>query len=61
VQNPPARHRLPLHLDDLRHGDRTQMTEEGMFLFGVVLGMLLHAGAKILIGLIKMALLALGI
>jgi len=37
------------------------MTEEGMFLLGVVLGMLLHAGAKILIGLIKMALLALGI
>ena len=32
-----------------------------MFLFGVVLGMLLHAGAKILIGLIKMGLLALGI
>jgi len=32
-----------------------------MFLFGVVLGMLLHAGAKILVGLIKMALLALGI
>jgi hypothetical protein len=37
------------------------MTEEGMFLLGIVMGMLLHAGAKILIGLIKIALLALGI
>jgi len=36
------------------------MTEEGMFLFGVVLGMLLHAGAKILTGLIKMLCLSLG-
>jgi len=59
VQDPPARNRLPDGLDDFCHGDRPKMTEEGMFLFGVVLGMLLHAGAKILIGLIKMALIAL--
>ena len=35
------------------------MTQEGMFLFGVVLGLLLHAVIKVFIGLIKMALLAL--
>jgi hypothetical protein len=32
------------------------MTEEGMFLFGVVLGMLLHAVIKVFVGLIKKAL-----
>jgi len=36
------------------------MTEEGMFLLGIVMGMLLHAGAKILIGLIKILCLSLG-
>jgi len=37
------------------------MTEEGMFLLGNVMGILLHAATKILIGLIKMALIALGV
>jgi hypothetical protein len=37
------------------------MTEEGMFLLGIVMGILLHAATKILIGIIKMALMALGI
>ena len=36
------------------------MTEEGMFLFGVVLGILLHAVIKVVIGLIKMALIGAG-
>jgi hypothetical protein len=37
-----------------------KMTEEGMFLLGIVMGILLHAATKILIGLIKVALIALG-
>jgi hypothetical protein len=59
MQDPPARHRLSPRLDDLRDGHLPQMTQEGMFFLGVVLGMLLHAVIKVFIGLIKMALLAL--
>jgi len=60
MQDVAACNRLPLGLDDLRHGDRTKMTEEGMFLFGVVLGILLHAVIKVFVGIIKMALIGVG-
>jgi hypothetical protein len=41
-------------LDDFRHGHHSEMTEEGMFLFGVVLGILPHAVIKVVIGILKM-------
>ena len=37
------------------------MTQEGMFFLGVVLGMLLHAVIKVFIGMIKMALIGVGL
>jgi len=61
VQDVSAPHRQLPHPDDLCHRREPKMTEEGMFLLGIVMGILLHAATKILIGLIKMALIALGL
>jgi len=60
VQDPSEPHRQHSHPHDFRHRREPKMTEEGMFLLGIVMGILLHAATKILIGLIKMALIALG-
>ncbi|NBX69425.1 MAG: hypothetical protein EBR01_10740 [Proteobacteria bacterium] len=61
MQDVSAPHRQHSHPDDFRHRGEPKMTEEGMFLLGIVMGILLHAATKILIGLIKMALIALGV
>ena len=60
MQDVSAPHRQFPHPHDFRYRREPKMTEEGMFLLGIVMGILLHAATKILIGLIKMALIALG-
>jgi hypothetical protein len=53
MQDFAARHRLSARLDDFRHGHHSEMTEEGLFFLGVILGILLHAAVKIVLGLLK--------
>jgi hypothetical protein len=61
LQDPSTPHRQHSHPYDLCHRREPKMTEEGMFLLGIVMGILLDAATKIFTGLIKMSLIGLGL